>query len=307
MEYKDYYKTLGVGRDADEKEIKRAYRKLAREFHPDVNPGDKSAEERFKEINEAYEVLSDGQKRSQYDQLGSNWQQWQRMGGARGGFDDFARQWYGQAGSGAQHIDLDDLFGQGGSLGDLLGALFGFGGGRATRQRQRRNIEVPVELTLEEAFHGTTRNLERSDGRTIKAKIPSGVRTGSRVRLAGQGNPGRGGTPSSDLLLAITVKPHPIYRRENDDLHIDLELDLYTAVLGGEVPVETLNGTVLLKVPAGTSGGKTFRLRGKGMPTARDPKRSGDLYALVRVQVPHKLSEQERELFQELANLQNRN
>ena len=303
MEYRDYYKVLGVSRDADEKEIKRAYRKLARKFHPDVNPNDKDAEERFKEINEAHEVLSDPEKRRQYDQLGASWQQYQRRGGAPGGFEDFARQWSGQAGGNVQYVDLDDLFGQG-SLGDLLGALFGFGG-RTTCQRPRRSrdVEVPVELTLEEAFHGTTRRLERGDGRTITVRIPPGARTGSRIRLAGQGNPSRGGGPASDLFLKVSVRPHHVLRQDGIDLRQNLELDLYTAVLGGEVPVETLNGTVMLRIPAGTSGGKTFRLRGKGMPDPNNPKRSGDLYAQIQVKIPQELSDREKELFEELARL----
>jgi len=304
MEYKDYYRILGVSKDATQAEIKRAYRRLARQFHPDVNPGDKSAEERFKEINEAYEVLSDPQKRRQYDQLGASWSQWQRMRGAPGGFEDFARQWFGQAGPQVQYVNLEDLFGQG-SLGDLLDAIFGLGSTRArpARPRRGRDLEASVELTLEEAFHGTTRRLERGDGRIVTVRIPPGARTGSRVRLAGQGEPGRAGGPAGDLFLNITVRPHPVFRQKGNDLWRDLDVDLYTAVLGGEVPVETLNGTVSLKIPPGTSGGKAFRLRGKGMPDPRHHNRRGDLYAVVRVQVPSRLSARERELFEELTRL----
>ena len=306
MEYKDYYRILGVSRNASQEEIKRAYRRLARQFHPDVNPGDKEAEERFKEINEAYEVLSDPQKRRQYDQLGASWRQWQRMGGATGGFEDFARQWFGQANPRVQYVNLDDLFGQG-SLGDLFDLLFGLGAarGRTTWQPPRRgqDLEAEVELTLEEAFHGTTRRVERGDGRIVTVRIPPGARTGSRVRLAGQGEPGRGGAPPGDLYLTVKVKPHPVFRREGDDLWRDVDVDLYTAVLGGEVPVETLNGTVRLKIPAGTSGGKAFRLRGKGMPNPQNPSRRGDLYAVVRVKVPTRLTSRERALFRELAKL----
>jgi len=309
MEYKDYYRILGVSRNASQEEIKRAYRRLARQFHPDVNPGDKVAEERFKEINEAYQILSDPQKRRQYDMLGSSWHQWRRTGGAPGGFEDFARQWFGQAGPRVQYIDLEDLFGQG-SLADLLDAFFGVGASRrrtAYRRPQRgKDLEATVELTLEEAAHGTTRRVERGDGRIITAKIPPGARSGSRIRLAGQGGPGRGGGPPGDLYLKVEVKPHPVFRREGDDLWRDLDVDLYTAVLGGEVPVETLNGTVQLKIPAGTSGGKTFRLRGKGMPHPGNPARRGDLYVRVRVQVPSRLSARERKLFRELARLRGR-
>ncbi|HEC34045.1 MAG TPA: J domain-containing protein [Chloroflexi bacterium] len=306
MEYKDYYRILGVSRNASQKEIKRAYRRLARQFHPDVNPDDKAAEEHFKEINEAYEVLSDPQKRAQYDQLGTSWSQWQRTRGAHGGFEDFARQWFGQAGPHVQYVNLDELFGQG-SLGDVLDILFGLGGARthAARRQPRRgkDLEAPVELTLEEVYHGTTRRVERADGRVVTVKIPPGARTGSRIRLAGQGEPGRAGTSPGDLYLNVTVQPHPVFRREGDDLWRDLEVDLYAAVLGGEVLVETLNGTVRLKIPPGTSGGKTFRLRGKGMPNPKNSNRRGDLYAVVRVQVPSRLSARERELFEELARI----
>jgi len=308
MEYKDYYRILGVDRNASLEEIKRAYRRLARQFHPDVNPGDKVAEERFKEINEAYQVLSDPQKRRQYDVLGRGWHQWQRSA-ASGGFEDFARRWFGQAGPGVQFVDLDDLFGRG-SLADLLEAFFNIGQPRARttyrRARRGKDMEVAVELTLEEAYHGATRRVRRGDGRVITAKIPPGARTGSRIRLSGQGEPGRGGGPPGDLYLRITVKPHPIFRQEGDDLWRDLDLDLYTAVLGGEVAVETLDGPVRLKIPPGTSSGKTFRLRGKGMPRPGRPDRRGNLYVVARVQVPSRLSAREWELFEELARLQGR-
>ncbi len=311
MEYKDYYRILGVERNASQDEIKRAYRKLARELHPDVNPGDKTAEERFKNVNEAYSVLSDPQKRRQYDQLGAGWSQWQQTRGAPGGFEDFFRQYYGQSGGNVQYVNLDEVFGQG-SLGDLLEMLLGGMGstrGRATTRTSRgqprrgRDIEVPVDLTLEEAFHGTTRRLERADNRTVTVKIPPGARTGSRIRLAGQGQPGSDNTCPGDLYLNVNVQPHPVFRCEGSDLYRDLDVDLYTAVLGGQVPVETFGETVQLKIPAGTSSGKTFRLRSKGMPDPKNPERRGDLYVTVRVQVPTRLSAHERELFEELARL----
>jgi len=307
MEYKDYYQILGVSRDASQQEIKRAYRKLARQFHPDVNPGD-GAEERFKEINEAHEVLSDPSKRRQYDQLGSGWNQWQQAGRAGGGFEDFARQWFGQSGPQVQYTNLDDLFGQD-NLGDLLETLFGgLGGarGRTSRQQPRRGRDrnAPVRLTLEEAFHGTTRQLERPDGRIVTVKIPQGAQTGSRIRFAQQGGSGAAGGPCGDLYLKVTVEPHPVFRREGDDLWRDVEVDLYTAVLGGKVSVKTLNGAVMLNIPAGTSGGKTFRLRGKGMPSPKNPARRGDLYVLVQIKVPPRLSAREQKLFEQLVKLQ---
>ena len=309
MEYKDYYRILGVDRNATEKEIKQAYRRLARKYHPDVNPGDKEAEERFKEINEAYEVLSDPEKRRKYDQLGASWQQWQRMGGNPRDFDWsqwFSREWPG----GRVHVeygDLGDLFGEG-IFSDFFRAIFGDVGTRPRarwwearpRYARGQDYEQPVEISLEEAFHGTKRVLEK-DGRRLEVTIPPGVRTGSRVRIAGQGGPGVGGGRPGDLYLKVTVLPHPIFKRQGDDLHCEVPVDLYTAVLGGEVRVPTLEGDVMLKIPPGTQGGQTFRLRGKGMPNLRNPRQRGDLYVKVQVQVPQNLSQRERELFRELA------
>jgi curved DNA-binding protein len=312
MDYKDYYKTLGVGKNANEKDIKRAYRKLAREFHPDVNPGNPQAEERFKEINEAYEVLGDPEKRAKYDQFGTSWQQYQRRGGDPGGFD--WSQWGGFGGPGGVRVDLSgdlgDLFGGGsGGFSDFFNTLFGNMGMRSTGagQRARRgmrgqDMEHPVQITLEEAFQGTQRRLEK-DGRRLDVKVPRGVKTGARIRIAGEGTPGSTGMPAGDLYLKVTVAPHPIFTREGDDLRRTVDLDLYTAILGGELRVGTLDGEVTLKVPQGTQNGRTFRLRGKGMPKLRQPDQRGDLYAKVHVRLPQKLNERERQLFQELAQL----
>jgi curved DNA-binding protein len=322
MQYRDYYEILGVDRNASEKDIKRAYRKLAREFHPDVNPGDKAAEEKFKEINEAHEVLGDPEKRSKYDQLGANWRQWQSTGHDPGNFD--WSQWFagGTPGSrpGGVRVewsgDIGDLFGGGGAGGfsDFFSAIFGgmggtrntdtrFGGGTRQRAMRGQDLEARAEITLEEAAQGTTRTLERDDGRKIRVKIPAGARTGSKIRVSGKGNPGYGGSSPGDLYLNIHVRPHPIFERNGDDLRCDVTVDLYTAVLGGEVQVDTLNGKVSLKIPPGTNSGKTFRLRGKGMPNPRKPKQRGNLLATVQVQVPQKLSARERDLFEELAQL----
>jgi len=322
MKYKDYYKILGVDRDANEKDIKRAYRRLAREFHPDVNPGDKRAEEKFKEINEAHEVLGDPDKRAKYDQLGTSWQQWQHTGHDPSQFD--WSQWFSGAPGGVRvewGSDLGDLFS--GAKGDLFSdffrAIFGGMGGAApprtaedlfrgtTSQRTLRgqDMEASIDITLEEAFHGTTRTLERN-GHRIRVKIPPGARSGSRVKVVGQGTPGYGDAPPGDLHLDITVKPHPIFGCEKDNLRCDIDMDVYTAVLGGQVRVPTLNGDVSLKIPAGTSSGKTFRLRGKGMPNPRKPKQPGDLLATVQIKVPANLSTHERELFEELAQLSER-
>ena len=322
MEYKDYYKILGVDRNASEKDVKRAYRRLARQFHPDVNPDDKQAEEKFKEINEAYQVLSDTKKRAKYDQLGASWQQWQRMGRDTGQFD--WSQWFTGTPGGVRvdwSGDLGNLFGGAGAgtfsnfFRTIFGEMGGTGRTRTTEDFFRRttsrrtlhgqDMEAEVEITLEEAFYGTTRVLER-DGRRIRAKIPPGVLSGSKVRITSKGSPGYGGSPLGDLYLNITVKPHPIFEREGNNLRCNINVDLYAAVLGGQARVSTLNGDVSLSIPAGTNTGKTFRLRGKGMPAPRNPKQRGDLLATARVQVPQRLNAHERELFEELARLRER-
>ncbi len=309
MEYRDYYKTLGVDKNASEQEIKKAYRRLARQYHPDVNPGDKKSEERFKEINEAYEVLSDPEKRKKYDQLGANWQAFQRTGQDPTGFD-WAQWMAGAPGGGRVRVeygDLGDIFGESG-FSDFFQAIFGGGsafrsGAQAQPRTQRgRNVEHPVQVTLEEAFHGTQRVLS-IDNRRLEVKIPAGVRTGSKVRVAGEGQPGMAGGPSGDLYLVIEVLPHPVFERDGDDLRCEVPIDLYTAVLGGEVTVPTLTGQAALRIPEGTQPGQTFRLRGQGMPVLRDPQKRGNLLVKVKVQLPEKLTDKQRQLFRQLAEL----
>jgi len=312
MNYTDYYKLLGVDKNADEKEIKRAYRRLAREFHPDVNPGDPSAQERFKEINEAYEVLGDPEKRAKYDRFGASWQQYQRRGGDPSGFD--WSRWTGGGFPGGTRVefggDLGDLFGgSSGGFSDFFNALFGDmgrrSGGFGQRERVNRrsqDLEQPVQITLEEAFQGARRLLEKN-GRRLDIKIPRGVKTGARIRVAGEGGPGGAGMPSGDLYLKVTVAPHAVFTRDGDDLHREIELDLYTAILGGEVSVATLDGHLTLKIPPETQSGRTFRLRGKGMPKLKKPEQRGDLYVKVLVQLPQELSEREKRLFRELADM----
>lgn len=319
MEYKDYYKTLGVEKNADEKEIKKAYRKLARQYHPDVNPGIKDAEARFKEVNEAYEVLGNAEKRQKYDRLGANWNAYQSAGRDPSGFD--WSQWTTGPGGprvSVQYGDVSDLFGEGG-FSDFFQSIFGgmggqysgagtpFGrGGQAAAYQPRpargRDVEHPVEVALEEAYHGTQRVLS-IDNRRIEVKIPAGVRTGSKVRVAGEGYPGAAGGGTGDLYLVIQVQPHPIFERKGDDLAIEAPVTLYTAVLGGEVTVPTLTGKATLSIPAGTQPGQTFRLRGQGMPNLRDPSKRGNLMVKIQVRLPRQLNPQERQLFEELASL----
>ncbi len=335
MDYKDYYKIMGVDKKATAKEIKAAYRKLARQHHPDVNPGNKEAEARFKEINEAYEVLGDQEKRKKYDELGAHWkeyEQWQKAGGGAGGQPfDWSRYGFagagqpGSRGGGGVHYqtmteeDLQDLFGGGGEspfssffhtfFGDQPGAGPGAGGRYRTAGRARRgqDFEQPIEITLEEAYSGTTRMFQMEGGsgksRRIEARIPAGVQEGSKVRLAGQGGPGMGGGPAGDLYLVVHILPHSTFERKGDDLHSRLKVPLTTAVLGGEVTVPNLNGKVALKIPAETQNGRVFRLKGKGMPRLGEPAQHGDLLAEVSVVLPDKLSDKERKLFEELARL----
>jgi curved DNA-binding protein len=303
MEYKDYYKILGVDRNADDKDIKRAYRQLALKYHPDKNPGDKQAEERFKEINEAYEVLGDPEKRRKYNQLGESYRAWERMGGRPGGFD--WSQWT-QGAPGGMHVefgDLGDLFGSGFS--DFFNSVFGGvpgqqRGGFGRAQTRGRDIEQPVSISLTEAFHGTLRVLQH-DGRRLEIKVPPGAKTGTKVRISGKGQPGSAGP--GDLFLNVKVENDPRFERKEDNLYSEIEVDLYTAVLGGEEIIPTLSGPVILTIPPGSQNGQTFRLKNRGMPKIRNPKSFGDLYAKIKVMIPDNLSHEEKELFKRLAAL----
>ncbi len=303
MEYKDYYQILGVPRTATPDNIKKAYRKLARQYHPDTNPSDKQAEARFKEINEANEVLSDPQKRQKYDTLGSQWQQYQRRGGQPGGFD--WSQWTTQA---YDVDDLNDLFG-GGGFSDFFTQIFGSMGpgartsyGRQRGPRRGRDYEQPVDISLRDAYFGATLTLQK-DGQQLEVKVPAGVRTGSKVRVAGQGEAGREGGATGDLYLIINVQPDPQFERDGDDLKMEAAVDLYTLILGGETTVKTLNGDVSLKIPPETQPGRTFRLRGQGMPVLRDPQQHGDLLVKVQARLPQHLSAEEKQLFEKLTKL----
>lgn len=288
MDFKDYYAILGVPPDADEQTIKKAYRKLARQYHPDVNPGDKNAENRFKEINEAYEALSNPERRKKYDQLREQYQRWQQYGG-RGEFD--WGQWQAAPGQTVYTYtvspeDLEDLFGGDSPFSDFFGTIFGQPRAEAARgPRRGRDLELTVEITLEEAFRGTTRSLQVG-ARRIEAKIPPGARTGTRVRLAGQGRPGSAGGPPGDLYLNIVVAPHPQFERDGDDLTTTVSVDAFTAAVGGQVRVPTLDGAVMLKIPPRTQADQLFRLRGKGMPRLENPSEHGDLFVRVKLVLP---------------------
>jgi len=311
MEYKDYYKILGVDRKASSEEIKKAYRKLAMKYHPDRNPGDKTAEEKFKDINEANDVLSDPEKRSRYDQLGSSYSQWQRTGQPGGSFnwDDWFTQSPRGGGTRVEVGNMEDLFGTSG-FSDFFNAIFGQMGGQTAyrrgappRRQQARPqpaYEQPVTISLHEAYHGANRMIE-INGQRYEIKIPIGAKTGTKVRMSGVGPMGPDGQ-KADVYLIIDVAPHPDFERKEDDLYTDISIDLYTAVLGGQVATPTPAGNVLLTVPPGTQPGQTFRLARRGMPKLKSPKVFGDLYARVRVQIPKNLTPQQKELFEQLRN-----
>lgn len=311
MEYKDYYKLLGVGRDASQAEIKKAYRKLAMQYHPDRNPNNKEAESKFKEINEAYQALGDPEKRSHYDRLGSEYSQWQQQGAPGGGFN--WGQWTtarpGQRqGPGNVRVEyagnMDELFGQDGGFSDFFQQIFGGLGGTGRRARsqppRQPAYEQPVTITLEEAYHGGKR-LMQLDGRRLEFKIPAGATPGTRIRMAGAGPAGSGGL-ASDIYLVVDVAEDPRFTRSGQDLETEVEADLFAAVLGGEVRVPTLEGDVILKVPAGTQPGQSIRIKGKGLPSVKDNKQRGDLYARIKVRIPNQLTPEQRELFEKLAS-----
>jgi len=302
MPSKDLYKTLGVSRTASDKDIKQAYRKLARQYHPDVNPGNKSAEEKFKEINNAYEVLSDPEKRKKYDQFGDKWQYADQFagGGAQGNPFGGASGFRSAGGNNSsyQYVDMSDL----GDLGDLFkGFTGGFGGrGRTTRPRQGRDIDTSTEISLEEAYSGTTRLIQDTSGHRIEVKIPAGVKNGQRIKVSGKGEPGMANGPSGDLYLAVSILEHPVFHLNGNDINVDVPVSLTDAILGGEASVPTPKGKNLaLKIPAETQNGKVFRLAGQGMPEVGKDTR-GDLFAKVKVILPENLSEPEKELFKQI-------
>lgn len=348
MQYKDYYNTLGVKRGASEKEIKSAFRKLARKYHPDLNPDDRESEARFKEVSEAYEVLTDAEKRKKYDQFGSDWERYQQAQGSAAGFD-FSK--YAQANGGPGGAHYSTTFSGDGDFSDFFEMLFGrsaggagrgtggnvyyTGGRERTIPRVGQDYEHDIEVTLEEAFNGSQRILQMevpetcptcggrgivsnrvcqtcggngtvSRTKRLEVKIPPGVHTGSRIRIANEGGTGTGGGGKGDLYLRVKVLPNSRFERKGDDVYTNITLPLYTAVLGGEVEVPTLKGKKLaLKVPSGTQNGRSFRLGGQGMPQLKHPDKRGDLYARMDVQLPAQLSDQEKQLFEELERIYN--
>ena len=327
MDFRDYYTTLGVAKTASDKEIKQAFRKLARKHHPDVNPGDKSAESKFKEINEAYEVLGDPEKRKKYDELGANWRMYEQAGGPAGsgfqggqGFPGGTWSFNQGTGGGYRTMteeEMQEMFGDSNPFSDFFQTFFGGsmhaedegarragrGAGRP-RARAGRDVEQEIELGLEDAYNGTMRRLGISlngEHRTVDVRIPAGVTDGSRVRIAGEGEYGSGGAKAGDLYLRIRLAPHPKFDRKGRDLYTKVPVPLTTAVLGGEAEVTTLGGKpIRLKIPPTTQNGQVFRLKGHGMPAAGKPDQTGDLYATVDVQLPRTLTPEQRAHFEAL-------
>ena len=307
--YKDYYKILGVGREAPKDEVSKAFKKLARQYHPDLNPGNKEAEEKFKEINEAYEVLKDDKKRKMYDQLGPNWQQGQQFSGGDpfggGGTGGTRFTFNGQDFGGGQGFD-------GSGFSDFFETLFGgrqgapFGGGQShdgfsSRPQRGRDVEADITITLEDAVKGGERSLSLQGGegpKTLKVNIPAGVKDGARLRLAGQGYASPNGGAKGDLYLRIRFAPHSLFRVDGTDLTCEVRLKPWQAVLGAKVAVPTLEGNVELSIPAGTGSGKKMRLRGKGLGPA---SARGDLYVRVGIDAPKDLTPKQRELWEAIA------
>jgi len=337
VQYKDYYKTLGVAKNANAKEIKSAYRKLARQWHPDVNPTRKQeAEEKFKDISEAYEVLSDPEKRKTYDTLGNDWQQ-RAAEQARSRYQQYQ---YGGPGAGAPggvEFEFGDLGDSGFSeffqtfFGNIGRGSAGMGGAQPRRGQRGSDAEATLELSLRDAYSGVHRTVTlqtetvcpRCHGtgtdkgklcrechgngvvpvtKNLDVTIPAGVRDGQRIRLAGQGGPGSSGAAAGDLYLVVRILPDPVFQRKGEDLYTEVPVSIYTLVLGGEIAVPTMTGTIDLKVPAHSANGRTLRVPGKGMPKL-NRSGHGDLYVKLVAEIPKTLSDRERELFRELADL----
>jgi curved DNA-binding protein len=316
MQYKDYYSILGVDKNASDKEIKKAYRKLANQYHPDKNQGDKVAEEKFKEVNEAYQVLSDPEKRKKYDTLGANWEAYEKGGfdfsqyggqGSPGGsrtfyFEGDPSQFFGGQGSGFS--DFFEMFfgGGGGRTDDAFSQFSSRGGGRRSRAVKGQDIQAEMEVTLLEAYQGSKRTFELN-GQKLRMEIKPGAYDGQKLRIKGKGMPGANGGPNGDLYIILKVLPDPRFKREGDNLIHNAKIDLYTAVLGGSIDVPTMTGLVKVKVPKGTSPGKVLRLKGKGMPVYGRPGSYGDLLVKIDVQIPQNLSEEQIKLFEKIREL----
>ncbi|MDR2805915.1 MAG: J domain-containing protein [Dysgonamonadaceae bacterium] len=294
MAYIDYYKTLGIGKTATAEEVKKAFRKLARKYHPDLNPNDSSAHQKFQEINEANEVLSDSEKRKKYDEYGENWKQADQ-------FEQARRQQNGNSGSGGGNDTYQDFGGFGGGYSDFFENLFGGGrhAGNRTSAFKGQDYSGEVRLLLREAAQTHQQTIE-VNGKKLRITVPAGVAHEQQIKLKGQGGPGANGAPAGDLYLTFIIQPDPVFKRQGNDLFIHVNVDLCTAVLGGELLIQTLDGQVKMKVPAGTQPNDKARLKGKGFPIYKKDGQFGDLIVSYQVQIPTHLTEKQRQLFQEI-------
>ena len=305
MENKDYYKILGIDKKASKEEVKKAYRKLAVKYHPDKNPDNKEAVEKFKLINEANEVLGDPEKRKKYDEFGENWRHFEQGNNQQGGTNSGNKR-----GGQTRYTEeeLKDLFGQSGSS-DFFEQFFGGGSGKnGTGRSSFRNAskgndyETEMEITLEEAYRDTSR-LIQLENEKLRISTKPGAYDGQVLRIKGKGQKGKDAELNGDLYVRIRVKPHPVFTRKGDDLYTSQAVDLYTAVLGGEAVVETLSGQIKVKIINGTQNDKTIRIKGKGMPVYGKPDSFGDLYVQLKVLIPDKLTDKQKELFEQLKNI----
>ncbi|MEX1136039.1 MAG: J domain-containing protein [Balneolales bacterium] len=318
MEYKDYYKTLGISKTATQDEIKKAYRKLAARYHPDVNPDDKGAAKKFKEVAEAYEVFKNPEDRKMYDEMGSDWKQYKRSGGQAQDFN--WQEWSRQRGRPKQRTytyqggpGFEEQFSGESPFSDFFESFFGGGGagagmgeqpGTARRREQTkgRDLNAELEITLNDVYHGSERSFILN-GQRYKVKVPPGIESGKRLKLKGKGEPSPATGSSGDLYIKLNIQPHPTFRRDGDNLHVELPVDLYTAVLGGTINVPALDKQFNIKVPPETQQGKILRLSGRGMPNFRSPSQRGNLYVKLIIKIPENLTEKEKKLFRQLAEL----
>ncbi len=303
MDYKDYYKVLGVNKDTNQDEIKKAYRKLAKQYHPDKNKGDKASEEKFKEISEAYQVVGNEENRKKYDEMGANWKQYEHAGAysGQGGYHGQGqKQYYSSS-------DYEDLFGGSGGFSDFFESYFG--GAYKSGRSQKREWSIPgedyqakLEIDIQQAFNGTS-TIIQLDGEKLKVNIKPGIKDGQLLRLKNKGGKGSGGAKSGHLYIKVEIKPDTLFKRKNDDLYSTVDVDLYKAVLGGKQSVKTLGGELNVNLPKGSQNGKVLRLKGKGMPHYNKPDEFGDLLVKLNIILPQNLTEDEVGLFEKLRKI----
>lgn len=306
MDFKDYYKILGIDKKASVDEIKKAYRKLALKYHPDKNPNNKASEEKFKEINEANEVLSDPEKKKKYDELGSNFNQYRQQGSPEDSFD--WSRWTSGNQEGRRGFSGEEAFGSEGEFSSFFESVFGGGGGfnrRSNTKMKGQDYRAEIEVSLEDAYHGTESRIE-VNGKILQMKLKPGIKDGQVLRIKEKGGPGRNGGPKGDIYLTLIIPPHPHFERREDDLYCNTPVELYTVVLGGKQLIITLKGNIRIDIPAGTDNGKVLRLKGLGMPRFGKANEFGDLYAKINIIVPKNLTEKEIKLFKELQQIRNK-